>query len=89
MAPMPSKAYSVSTVFVEAPLMEKLMILGQKSGSELSTTGCELQQQQTGHTPQSISGQRRHYLLMRDHSGGRHEASGRPGYLEASYTRQY
>ncbi|KAI9239023.1 MAG: hypothetical protein BYD32DRAFT_460189 [Podila humilis] len=34
---MPSKAYSVSTVFVEAPLMEKLMILGQKSGSELST----------------------------------------------------
>ncbi|KAF9308618.1 hypothetical protein BG003_010818, partial [Podila horticola] len=34
---MPTEAYSVGTVSVEAPLMEKLMILKQKSGSELTT----------------------------------------------------
>ncbi|KAF9369433.1 hypothetical protein CPB97_003608, partial [Podila verticillata] len=37
MAPMPTKDYSVGTVSLEAPLMEKLVILAQKSGSELDT----------------------------------------------------
>lgn len=37
MAPMPTEAYSVGTVSVEAPLVEKLEVLAHESGSLLST----------------------------------------------------